>query len=584
MHLHLSARIPVMITLLLAVVLSLTCGCHRTGGVTTGMNTAESIMETAPDSALSILRTIDSSKIPSEGEKAHFALLMSQALDKNYIDVTDDSLIKRAHDYYAHGNDRFRSMLSKYYYARVLYNAQRYDESIVLTLEALDLNESTDYLWDARIVELMADIYHQCFLYDLEIAKIKRAISSFRKSGRPRNVAFSRCDLAVVMYANDDYLPALALMDSVRAEATISDDSILLAHSLSGLMKINNALGRFSDAKNNFLRLKQLENILPLSHRDCFEAGIATLNLDNPDEAINFLSMARKLETGSTDKYLSVLLEKEICQATGDFERAAALGDTLLAFQNRSNHEILNQPVTLAQQKYLSAKRQESENAVAIMKDRIVFAVGLLALALFFAFAIIRRRIRRMTNELDSKIEDISSLTEELDAKENQILTDKKRIDELCAVSDEMYKEKECLSNIVTEQQQSELMAVQLCKRQLSTLDSICRRYYSEEQSELNYKILHKEIISELKKLRDDKTLDTIVHIANLRKGNIVDRICSEMPDLGADDRRFLGLLYAGFSVKSIAFILQMKVKGVYSKRRRLFEKIRANTQIDPNE
>ena len=294
--------------------------------------------------------------------------------------------------------------------------------------------------------------------------------------------------------------------------------------------------------------------------------------------------MARKLETGSTDKYLSVLLEKEICQATGDFERAAALGDTLLAFQNRSNHEILNQPVTLAQQKYLSAKRQESENAVAIMKDRIVFAVGLLALALFFAFAIIRRRIRRMTNELDSKIEDISSLTEELDAKENQILTDKKRIDELCAVSDEMYKEKECLSNIVTEQQQSELMAVQLCKRQLSTLDSICRRYYSEEQSELNYKILHKEIITELKKLRDDKTLDTIVHIANLRKGNIVDRICSEMPDLGADDRRFLGLLYAGFSVKSIAFILQMKVKGVYSKRRRLFEKIRANTQIDPNE
>ncbi|MDE6653386.1 MAG: hypothetical protein K2K37_03250, partial [Muribaculaceae bacterium] len=93
----------------------------------------------------------------------------------------------------------------------------------------------------------------------------------------------------------------------------------------------------FPMQKNNFLRLKQLENILPLSHRDCFEAGIATLNLDNPDEAVNFLSMARKLETGSTDKYLSVLLEKEICQATGDFERAAALGDTLLAFQNRSN-------------------------------------------------------------------------------------------------------------------------------------------------------------------------------------------------------------------------------------------------------
>ena len=57
-------------------------------------------MDTYPDSALQLLKTIDSKHLVTKEGKARYALLYSQALDKNYIDVTEDSLINIAVEYY----------------------------------------------------------------------------------------------------------------------------------------------------------------------------------------------------------------------------------------------------------------------------------------------------------------------------------------------------------------------------------------------------------------------------------------------------------------------------------------------------
>ena len=58
-----------------------------------------------PDSALFALKQIDTSRIAGKKDWAYYHLLHSAALDKNYIDVTDDSLITLSADYYEnHGN------------------------------------------------------------------------------------------------------------------------------------------------------------------------------------------------------------------------------------------------------------------------------------------------------------------------------------------------------------------------------------------------------------------------------------------------------------------------------------------------
>lgn len=80
------------------VIVAITIGSYT--GTSTKINTAEQLMETAPDSALHILKQIHRTELIGTSNRALYALLMSQALDKNDIKVESDSLIRVATDYY----------------------------------------------------------------------------------------------------------------------------------------------------------------------------------------------------------------------------------------------------------------------------------------------------------------------------------------------------------------------------------------------------------------------------------------------------------------------------------------------------
>ena len=64
------------------------------------LNHVESVIEAHPDSALTLLRGVNKASLGSDKEKAQHALLMSMALDKNYIDTTTFDVIQPAIDYY----------------------------------------------------------------------------------------------------------------------------------------------------------------------------------------------------------------------------------------------------------------------------------------------------------------------------------------------------------------------------------------------------------------------------------------------------------------------------------------------------
>lgn len=60
----------------------------------------EGIIETEPQKAFSDLQSIDMESLHTAKSKAKYALLMSMALDKNYVDKTDFEIIQPAVDYY----------------------------------------------------------------------------------------------------------------------------------------------------------------------------------------------------------------------------------------------------------------------------------------------------------------------------------------------------------------------------------------------------------------------------------------------------------------------------------------------------
>lgn len=162
--------------LVLAVVIVLSAGCGDNPRGLAALRDIESYIEHSPDSALTALRNLDSSILDTRHLRARHALLHSIALDKNYIDLTTDSVIAPAVSYFSRKgspDDRFKSF---YYLGRIHQNAGRDEEAMELFVKATSLEDKvTDKAALARCWSAMGMIYSN--LYDFE-----KAVESYEKS------------------------------------------------------------------------------------------------------------------------------------------------------------------------------------------------------------------------------------------------------------------------------------------------------------------------------------------------------------------------------------------------------------------
>ena len=125
--------------LILICCMILLCGCeHRDEKSWEKMLLADKLMEERPDSAMMILQKIDTTLLTGKEEKAKYALLMSMALDKNYVDTTDFSVLQPAIDYYAENGSDNEKLRTYYYQGRIYQNKNYEDDAIKSFLKALD--------------------------------------------------------------------------------------------------------------------------------------------------------------------------------------------------------------------------------------------------------------------------------------------------------------------------------------------------------------------------------------------------------------------------------------------------------------
>ena len=156
----------------------LSYGCDTTWEME--LNRAETLMRERPDSSLYILVHIDSDNLSRRRNKEKYALLYSQALDKNYIDETNDSLILVAVDYYQEHGDEREKMLAYYYLGRVQYNSQAYQSAIISFLQAEEYAlRAEDYLYCGLIYRNISDIYNDTYNPAEELKYAQKAYDCF---------------------------------------------------------------------------------------------------------------------------------------------------------------------------------------------------------------------------------------------------------------------------------------------------------------------------------------------------------------------------------------------------------------------
>ena len=150
-----------------AVLLLLAVSCADDAAVMSELDAAESVMEDSPETALAILDTMQRSRLVSREAIARHALLYSQALDKNYIDMTTDSIIRPAVGYYSRHGSADERLKAQYYLGCIYRNSGDPEKEMECYVRAERYaDEAVDYKAVGRLFSAIKALYFDLYDFD----------------------------------------------------------------------------------------------------------------------------------------------------------------------------------------------------------------------------------------------------------------------------------------------------------------------------------------------------------------------------------------------------------------------------------
>lgn len=335
-HLKLISRLFIFLLPMLAGC-AVSCSGH---GHSEALDRAESLMEAHPDSAMTVLDGIERPDLGSGAERARYALLMSMALDKNYIDTTTFDVLQPAIDYYLENGTPDEKLRTYYYQGRIFQNQGDQDKALSTFLKATDnATGSTDSLTMARALVAQGglykafynlDSYKQCYLRAAKIYKGQsRGWHEFDCLLNAWNGAILLKDKALgdsIMAICEDFKDldedqtrrlagyrlshALEFADTEELKELIANQRDYAGLDANGLLNLANANNRIGDAvkakqlldsvsgKPQYNRLKYLAtSVLVFEKLENYKEAYATYkDFSSINDSINLLKFEQKTQ------------------------------------------------------------------------------------------------------------------------------------------------------------------------------------------------------------------------------------------------------------------------------------------------
>lgn len=274
--------------ILVLMLLSLACStisCSGTKEQET-LNRAEMLMESHPDSALTILSTIDKEQLSDNRQKAKYALLMSMALDKNYIDTTSFDVLQPAIDYYLKKGTSDDMLRTYYYQGRIFQNQGDRDKALNSFAKGLDTPHLTDSLIIARTLVAIGYIYNELFDIDSYVSYSLKAADTYNGLSQDLELdcLFKALDGAIILGNQSvgdsiiNYIEQFSSLDSISKK---SFTRLQLSYALK--------FGAIDDIKG--LIHDQEENLS--SPNDALSLALAYNKVGNDNKAFQLLDIVK---------------------------------------------------------------------------------------------------------------------------------------------------------------------------------------------------------------------------------------------------------------------------------------------------
>lgn len=529
---------------LLLVLLLLPSGCGSRQAETV-LDDVESYIQARPDSALTVLRALDTTTLNSQKLRAHYALLHAMALDKNWIDTSDVNVVMPAVKYY----DRHRLIANRakpyYYLGRIQFNGGHYAEAIISFTRAREYAAGLD---DDRFKALneiaLANTYNATSAYEEALSALEEA--------EPFGI---RCQDTMVLYTiifdKAQYLINLKRFqeaDSLFEELVQEDNSFV--RRFPGVLS-SYALFLVTPPNQDYEKARALfEKVIHKSGTLGSEQywSVYALCLANTGDVERAKKMLSQIENRKTARHTSTShVQSLVAAKEKDYEQAYYYLQINRDQLNKEVQERLRQSSVKAQRDYYLLQKESLQKENRMRSWIIALLLLLIAAAAIAAGTIIKRyreKVRRQNQALMEAVQDLLEKNEGLKQE-----------------------------------------YIHLGQENFKALSDLCNTYYKNEGRASQANVVCGEVRGLLKKMGlGNDQYPVLEQRVNERFSQIMEQFRAEHPNHREPFYQTTCYLFAGFKTRTIALLLELEEQEIYRLKWRIknaVEKAKTSHQKD---
>ena len=555
---------------------------------------AESVMFEYPDSALHILKSMPMPSARWDKENhALWCLLTTQAMYKQMMKISSDSLVSIAYEYYKPSDNTLRKAMSALYMGGVNYNLGNIEESVRFYLEAKTEMENTN---DYKLGYLVMSGLGRIYLYrNLIEYAFEACQSAYNYSVKDSNLRYQMVSL--------QYLArCYCLLNNLDKAEQVYEQSAELALKLKNdnfYAVVQQELALVYIAQKRFYESLEVVQTLQPSSQTYLLRGQIYLCLSKSDSALYYLkkslrtdnvytkrSVYKTLYQLSCDSELNIYM-KEFCDSLlfyTDSVMSLDKGKEIIAYKEKYDHQKL-----ITEQQRLKLEKADTQRMLFIITICLIVVIAVVTY--FYQKRLVRKEttIRKQSEQLqdymlqlheyETRLMQNNRYMDELQEQISRQEVNAEDIDSYREQIDSLQSENGRLSENINTLQQH--IAEYTSKLDKARRDTEKFRSISEENLNLkqrermlaDYVVDNDRLVKELRekcRVLDGMEWEALEQMCESTYGNFVSRMQSICPTLTKQELHLCILIKLRFSNTQMSEIFGVSVSSVSQKKFRL--------------
>ena len=515
-------------------------GCTQRD-ITRTFDEVETFIMERPDSALAILDTMDRSRLQTDRTRARHALLHAMALDKNFIDVCEDSIAQVAVDYYSKRGPRKYYARSLYYLGLAYFYQKDYNKAIIEFTKAEEVAQECDSLYLGMVKSAQAYTYGKTYNVIEELECLRKAFEIDSKVSPKYYGDVVKIDLIHSLY-NQNYIDeADSLLNDLLQDQLLDSRLRIVAKITKAFISISlNKKENFQSAVNTYDEIFNSGDTEWLTIRDYWAWAYSLGVLGRTDEAQDIIQQIN-IEESIISSYWQYLIAK----SDGDMQSSLCFLEKYIEYNDKEVSDALEQSLASVQRDYFKSQSKVSEYKAHNARLTMWIIILMSVFALFLVFIFIRMYVRKQNEVREGYLQHISEIKRQLEeAKREDYPSLKKKY-------------------------------ISLYRSRFETIGALYEQFvHSKDLVNAETSVYNKVSVLGEDFTEDYSDSEKFEAMLDEDMDNIMSNLHIEVPGLKKKDYVIFSLFVIGFDVTTISHLLNTTMNTIYIRKSRIRHQI----------